>query len=156
MTITDERKKQFDFSEPYYSAGQLIVVRADQTGIEKPADLAGHKVGAQIGTTGAIEVEKIKGATLKTYDTIDLAYMDLVNGQTDAVVADNPLAVNYIGIHTPKLKAVGQPFTDEKYGIAVKKGATEVLIRINKGLKIVLDRGIIKELEQKWLTKKAG
>ena len=154
MTITDERKKQFDFSDPYYSAGQLIVVRADQKGIEKPADLAGHKVGAQIGTTGAIEVGKIQGATLKTYDTIDLAYMDLVNGQTDAVVADNPLAVNFVNIHKPKLKAVGQPFTDEKYGIAVKKGAPEVLVRINKGLKIVLDRGIIKELEDKWLSKK--
>jgi len=152
MTITEERAKQFDFSSPYYNAGQLIVVRADQTGIEKPADLAGHTCGAQIGTTGAMEIEKISGATLKTYDTIDLAYMDLVNGQIDAVVADNPLAVGYVNLHKPKLKAVGAPFTEEQYGIAVRKGAPEVLDRINKGLKIVLDQGIIKQLEDKWLT----
>lgn len=156
MTITEERKKQFDFSIPYYNAGQLIVVRADQTGIEKPADLAGHVCGAQIGTTGAMEIEKIPGATLKTYDTIDLAYMDLVNGQVDAVVADNPLAIGYVNLHKPKLKAVGQPFTEEYYGIAVRKGAPEILDRINKGLKIVLDRGIIKELEDKWYTQPPG
>jgi len=156
MTITEDRKKVFDFSDPYYNAGQLIVVRADQTGIEKPADLTGHTCGAQIGTTGAIEIEKISGATLKTYDTVDLAYMDLVNGQIDAVVADNPLAVGYVNVHKPKLKAVGKPFTEEYYGIAVRKGAPEILDRINKGLKIVLDRGIIKELEDKWLTKPPG
>ena len=155
MTITEERKKQFDFSDPYYNAGQLIVVRAEQTGIEKPADLAGHVCGAQIGTTGAMEIEKITGATLKTYDTIDLAYMDLVNGQIDAVVADNPLAIGYVNLHKPKLKAVGKPFTEEYYGIAVRKGAPEILERINKGLKIVLGRGIIKQLEDKWLSKPA-
>jgi polar amino acid transport system substrate-binding protein len=152
MTITEERKKQFNFSDPYYNAGQLIVVRAEQTDIAKPEDLAGHTVGAQIGTTGAIAVEKISGATLKTYDTIDLAYMDLVNGQIDAVVADNPLAVGYVNLHKPKLKTVGEPFTEEEYGIAVRKGADEALARINKGLKIVLDQGIIKKLEDKWLT----
>jgi len=155
MTITEDRKKQFDFSDPYYNAGQLIVVRAEQTGIEKPADLAGHVCGAQIGTTGAMEIEKITGATLKTYDTIDLAYMDLVNGQIDAVVADNPLAIGYVNLHKPKLKAVGKPFTEEYYGIAVRKGAPEILERINKGLKIVLGRGIIKQLEDKWLSKPA-
>jgi len=155
MTITEERKKQFDFSDPYYNAGQLIVVRAEQTGIEKPADLAGHVCGAQIGTTGAMEIEKITGATLKTYDNIDLAYMDLVNGQIDAVVADNPLAIGYVNLHKPKLKAVGKPFTEEYYGIAVRKGAPEILERINKGLKIVLGRGIIKQLEDKWLSKPA-
>ncbi|MBU0490595.1 MAG: basic amino acid ABC transporter substrate-binding protein [Chloroflexi bacterium] len=152
MTITEERRKQFDFSNPYYDAGQLIVVRADQTGIEKPADLAGHVCGAQIGTTGAMEIQKVEGATLKTYDTIDLAYMDLINGQVDAVIADNPLAVGYVNLHKGKIMGVGQPFTEEQYGIAVRQGAPEILDRINKGLKIVLDRGIIKDLEAKWLA----
>ncbi len=152
MTITEERKQQFDFSEPYYNAGQLIAVRADDTRINGPADLAGKVAGAQLGTTGAMEIEKIQGATLKNYDTVDLAFLDLINGQIDAVVADNPLVTGYVAKYAGKIKAVGKPFTDEFYGIAVRKGAPEILEAINKGLKAVMDKGIIAELEKKWLA----
>ncbi len=57
------------FSDPYFAAGQVVTVRFDDTDITGKDDLGGKIVGAQIGTTGAIEVEKISGATLKTYDT---------------------------------------------------------------------------------------
>jgi len=152
MTITEERKKQFDFSDPYYNAGQLIAVRVDETRINGPADLAGKVVGAQLGTTGAIEVGKIQGATLKNYDTVDLAFLDLINGQIDAVVADNPLVTGYVAKYAGKIKSVGKPFTDEYYGIAVRKNAPEILAAINKGLKAVMDKGLIAQLEQKWLA----
>lgn len=151
MTITEERKKQFDFSEPYYSAGQLIAVKSDNTTILKPADLAGKTVGAQLGTTGAMEVEKIQGAKLKNYDDIGQAFLDLINGQIDAVVADNPLVLGYVAKNAGKVKSVGEPFTQEAYGIAVKKNAPEILEAINKGLKIVKDQGLIAQLEAKWI-----
>ena len=151
MTITEERAKQFDFSEPYYNAGQLIAVRIDNDTITGPADLAGKVVGAQIGTTGAMEVEKIAGATLKTYDDISQAFLDLINGQIDAVVADNPLVGGYVGKYPDKIKSVGEPFTDEYYGIAVRKGATDILEAINKGLKIVKEQGLLEQLEDKWI-----
>ncbi len=150
MTITEERKKSWDFSDPYYNAGQLIGVQIDNETIKGPADLSGKVVGAQIGTTGAMEVEKIAGATLKTYDEIPQAMLDLINGQIDAVVADNPLVAGYVGKYPTKIKSVGEPFTEEYYGIAVKKGAPEVLEAINKGLKAVMDQGLIAQLDAKW------
>ena len=152
MTITDERKQAFDFSEPYYNAGQLIAVAVNNEVIRGPADLVGKVTGAQLGTTGAIHVETIAGATLKNYDSIDLAFLDLINGQIDAVVADNPLVVGYVTKYAGKIKTVGQPFTDEFYGIAVKKNAPEILNAINAGLKAVLAKGIIAQLEAKWLA----
>ncbi|NLE76560.1 MAG: transporter substrate-binding domain-containing protein, partial [Chloroflexi bacterium] len=83
VTITDERKEKYAFSDPYINAGQAVVVPADEAAIASHEDLAGKTVGAQIGTTGAFALQEIEGATLKQYDTIDLALMDLVNGNLD-------------------------------------------------------------------------
>jgi ABC-type transport system substrate-binding protein len=152
MTITEDRAKQFDFSEPYYNAGQQIAVHASNTTINGVADLVGKVVGTQTGTTGDIEMKKITGVTVRGYDTIDQAFLDLVNQQQiEAVVADNPLVGGYIGKYPDTLKAVGGPLTEEYYGIAVKKNAPEILNAINAGLKTVLAQGIIAELESKWI-----
>jgi polar amino acid transport system substrate-binding protein len=151
MTITEERKKQFLFSDPYFEAGQMVTVRIDNTDITGKDDLGGKVVGAQIGTTGSFEVEAIEGATLKTYDDIGLAMQDLMNGQIDAVVADNPLVLGYAGENPDKLKTVGEVFTDENYGIAVCKTNTELVEKINAGLKAVKDEGLVEQFVDKWL-----
>ncbi len=157
VTITDERKKTMDFSMPYFNAGQILVVKSDVNGVQSLADLKGKTVGAQIGTTGAFEIDKVKDAnkiTAKTYDEIGLAFEDLVNGRIAGVVVDTPTAANY-ALQNPnykgKLKTVGAAFTQEFYGVAVKKGNTKVLDLINAGLKKVLDAGDNKAIEQKWL-----
>jgi polar amino acid transport system substrate-binding protein len=157
VTITDERKKTYDFSMPYINAGQILVVRAETNGVTTLADLKGKKVGAQIGTTGAFEIDKVKDADKieeKTYDQIGLAFADLANGRIDAVVIDTPVAANY-ALQTPeykgKLKIVGEQFTQEYYGVVVKKGNKKILDVINAGLKKVLDAGDNKAIEAKWL-----
>lgn len=152
ITITDERKQKMLFSEPYYNAGQVVVVRLEETGIQGPADLTGHTAGAQIGTTGAMEIQVISGATLKTYDTIDLAFLDLLNKNLDAVVVDNPLALGYVGKYADQLQIVGDPFTAEWYGIAVKPGGEELLAKINQGLAQVKTQNLIPTLETRWLS----
>lgn len=152
MTITDERKEVMLFSNPYFEAGQLVTVEFDNTDIKSKEDLGGKTVGAQIGTTGSFEVEKIAGATLKTYDDIGLAMQDLMNGQIDAVIADNPLAMGYADANPDRLKTVGAVFTSEYYGIAVCKDKPELLERINEGLVKVKAEGLIDELILKWLA----
>jgi polar amino acid transport system substrate-binding protein len=152
MTITEERKEAMLFSNPYFEAGQLVTVEFDNTDIKSKEDLGGKTVGAQIGTTGSFEVEKIAGATLKTYDDIGLAMQDLMNGQIDAVIADNPLAMGYANKNPDKLKTVGAVFTSEYYGIAVSKTKPEILERINEGLAKVKAEGLIDELILKWLA----
>ncbi|MEA3459055.1 MAG: basic amino acid ABC transporter substrate-binding protein, partial [Chloroflexota bacterium] len=134
VTILPEREEKYGFSEPYFNAGQLVVVRIETTDIKSHEDLSGKTAGAQIGTTGAFEVEKVEGATLKEYDTIDLAFMDLLEGRIDAAVADSPVSYGFVAKYPGKLKTVGEPFTDEWYGILVKKGNVELLDLINKGL----------------------
>jgi polar amino acid transport system substrate-binding protein len=152
MTITEERAAQFLFSDPYLNAGQIIAVRADDDRITSLSDLEGLVAGAQIGTTGAIEIENRPGITLRPYDTVDLAYLDLINGQIDAVVADYPTAIEFVNSFGGRLKTVGDVFTDEFYGIAVCRTNTELVERLNRGLAAVQQDGVIQELEAKWLT----
>jgi polar amino acid transport system substrate-binding protein len=152
ITITEDRKKEMLFSDPYFEAGQIVTVRKDNTLITGKDTLTGN-VGAQIGTTGAMEVEKVKAATLKTYDDIGLAFQDLMNGQINAIVCDNPVALGYVGKNPDKLKVTGGIFTDENYGIAVAKGKTDLLAKINAGIKAVKSEKLIEELSKKWLEK---
>jgi polar amino acid transport system substrate-binding protein len=152
ITITDDRKETMLFSEPYIEAGQVITVMTGNDTINSTTDLPGLTVGAQIGTTGAIETENMEGVTLKTYDTVDLAFLDLTNGQIDAVIADYPTAFSFVGQSNGELKLVGDVFTDENYGIAVCNQNQELLDKINAGLKAVIDEGGIAPLEEKWLS----
>ncbi|OGN96906.1 MAG: ABC transporter substrate-binding protein [Chloroflexi bacterium RBG_13_51_18] len=152
ITITEERAQQMLFSNPYFEAGQIITVLKSNTTITGKDNLTGM-VGAQLGTTGAMEVEKIAGATLKNYDDIGLAFQDLMNGQIVAVVCDNPVALGYVGKNPDKLKIVGTTFTDENYGIAVAKGKTDLLAKINAGLQAIIAEGLIEEFSMKWLEK---
>ena len=154
VTITEERKEKMDFSDPYINAGQILVVPADYSGSEKLADFAGKKVGVQQGTTGDFAVEAESAVERKAYDDIGLAVEDLVNGNLDAVVCDSVTAIDYVAqndSYKGKLKVLGEPFTEEFYGIAVQKGNKELLDLINAGLKKVIDDGTRDKLVEKWL-----
>jgi len=154
VTITEERKATMDFSEPYVNAGQVLVVPKGSVGVATIADLKGKKLGAQIGTTGAIEIGKVPGVTLASYDEVGLAFEDLAIGRIQGVVADSPIAANF-ALQNPKFKdklmIVGKPFTDEWLGIAVKKGDAATLQIINDGLAKVKASGKLDELAKKWL-----
>jgi polar amino acid transport system substrate-binding protein len=152
ITITAERAEDMGFSNPYINAGQITTIAVDNTEITGPDDLPGKTIGVQLSTTGQIEAEKYEGATVKPYDTVDLAFLDLANGQVDAVVADYPTTLNYVNQMSDKIKTVGEVFTDESYGIAVCKQNTELLNQINAALAELEQEGFLTELEQKWLT----
>jgi polar amino acid transport system substrate-binding protein len=153
VTITDKRKKAMDFSMPYVNAGQVLVVPVASSA-KVIADLKGKAVGAQIGTTGAMEIKKVQGVELKSYDEIGLTFEDMAAGRIDGIVCDTPIAANYAlqkESYKGQFKIVGKPFTQENYGIVVKKGNKELVDLINKGIKAVQAKGIDKELEEKWL-----
>jgi polar amino acid transport system substrate-binding protein len=150
ITITADRQKAMLFSDPYFDAGQIITVRINNTTINSKNDLVGKTVAVQLGTTGNIEVNNIAGATAKPYDDIGLAFQDLMNGQVDAVVCDNPVAVNYVATNPTKIKTTGVVFTDEQYGIAVANGKTALLAQINDGLAKVKADGELHTIAVKW------
>lgn len=152
ITITEERQKTMLFSDPYTIAGQTVVVRKGATGIASADDLKGKTIGAQLGTTGAEEVGNIEGATLKTYDSYEFAFLDLANGQIDAVVVDNPIAESYVGKNADKLELIGSAFTTESYGIAVCNKNPDLVKKLNEALTALKADGTIKSLEEKWLV----
>jgi polar amino acid transport system substrate-binding protein len=153
VTITDERKATMDFSDPYVNAGQVLVVLSDNNKDTKLADFAGRNVGAQVNTTGSMEVDKIKTIKLKAYDDIALSFDDLVNKRVEAVVIDTPVAAMYVKNpkFAGKIKIVGEPMTSEFYGIVVKKGNKELLDKINAALATLTANGKLEELKAKWL-----
>ena len=151
-TITDEREEIVDFSNPYFNAGQMIAVledRADE--IQSPEDLPGLKVGVQSGTTGDIASSEIDGVEVVRYDEITLAFQALANGTIDAIVNDGPVSADIIA-KNPELGAVmvGDPFTDEFYGIAVQPDMPELLDAINNALAELIADGTYNEIHNKW------
>ena len=151
ITITEERKKDILFSDPYFAAGQVVTVRAGNTVIKGRDSLPGRTVGAQIGTTGSIEISKMPGVKLKTFDDVGLAFQDLMNGQIDAVVSDYPVAVGYVVKNPQTLKNVGDMFTDESYGIAICKKNPQLVPKVNAALKALREEGYLDKLNNKWI-----
>ncbi len=153
VSITEERKKAMDFSEPYFTVRQALIVNK-KTQARSLDDLKGKKVGGQIGTTGYFAIKTADGVIAKSYDEIGLAMEDLNVGRIDAVVCDDPVAANYALIKykdTLKIAAVIDTGKVEEYGIAVRKGNTRVLDLVNKGITAVKAKGIDRELQKKWI-----
>jgi polar amino acid transport system substrate-binding protein len=150
MTITAERAEVFSFSDPYINAGQIVVVELDNQAIGGPDDLVGATIGAQIGTTGAMEAEAISDTEVKVYDNYELAFLDLANGQIDAVIADYPTAVAFVNQNADSLKVVGDVFTDENYGIAFCMGNDDLISQVNTALAELQAEGFIEELVVEW------
>jgi polar amino acid transport system substrate-binding protein len=138
ITITDERKQSMDFTNPYFDAYQLIAVKATSK-VAKFDDLKKLKVGVQTGTTGDEAVTKLQGknsTNIKRFESTPLALKELEAGGVEAVVADNGVVINYV-TNNPgaKFRTVSdKSFAPEQYGFAVKKGNTELLDKLNKGL----------------------
>jgi polar amino acid transport system substrate-binding protein len=154
VTITEERRKLYAFSEPYITIGQVLVVPKAAKDVKALAHLKGKKVGAQIGTTGAFEVKKGAGVELKSYDEIGLAFEDMAAGRISGVVCDEPTAANYALQRTEyrdRFQIVGEPFTRESYGIVVRKGDKELLDLVNKGILAVKAKKLDEQLKKKWL-----
>ena len=153
ITITSQRKATMDFSDPYFNAGQILVVPFDYSGGDKLVDFSGKKVGSQQGTTGDFAVEEIPAIDRKAYDDISLAVEDLINGNIDAIVCDSVTAINYVSQNINfqgKIKTIGEPFTEEKYGIAVQKGNRELLDMLNMGIREIFANGVQERLVDKW------
>lgn len=150
MTITEEREKSVDFSDRYYIAGLGLVVRKDDETIQSKADLPGRTIGVSIASTGEEAARKIPGAKVKSYNAITDAFLDLKNGGVEAVLNDYPVDLYYVARQGPELRVVPHPLTRENLGIAVKKGNTGLLEKINRGLAAIKKNGKYSEIYKKW------
>ncbi len=157
VTITDERKKTMDFSDPYMEVGQVVLVRAGETRITGLSDLADKSVAVQKGTTNfdaATQFQKEgKIKTVKAFGTFDLAVKSLLNKDVDAVIIDNTAASGYMGTNPNQLKVAGEKFTHEALGIVVPKDDKDHLLpAFDAALKVLKDNGTLDKLYQKWFV----
>lgn len=153
VTITAERKKKYDFSEPYYGSDQSVIVKE---GLDKDLTVlyGDHDIGVQTGTTGDLWVTEhlkdkgvLKGEVAR-YGKYTMVIADLVNENLDGVVLDSSVAKEYT--ERRPVKVVGIIKTGEKYGIVVKKGNKELLKKINAGLEEIKQSGKLKEIIKKY------
>ncbi len=153
VTITEDRKKAMDFSEPYFTVRQALIVNKESAA-KKIEDLKGQKVGGQIGTTGYFAIKNVDSVEAKSYDEIGLAMEDLNVGRIAAVVCDDPVAANYaLDKYKDNLKigSIIETGAAENYGVAVKKGNADLLALVNKGIAAVKAKGMDQELKKKWI-----
>ncbi len=148
MTIKPDRLENVDFSEPYWVAVQTIIVKSDNTEIVDAKSLKGKKVGVVTGYTGDTVVSEMDGVTVERYKKGIDAVMDLNSSRLDAVVIDSPTANRFIS-KFQDLKGVVDPiFETEEYAIAVAKGNTELLDKINTTIKRLKDNGDIERFAE--------
>lgn len=150
VTITEERKLEMLFSDPYYNSGQVIAVRKDDNRINSENDLKGMVVGVQINTTGDFAAQEIPGIKeIKRYDDIQQAFQDLEIGRIDAILNDLPVNA-YFASTRKNVKLVGNLLTVEQYGIAARLVDVDLINEINKALKNLKDSGKYRELYLNW------
>ena len=151
MTITPERSVAVSFSDPYYFAGQILAVNNDNEDINSIDDVKGKRVGVQLGTTGEIMAKKMEGLQVFSFDNIGAAFIDMENGNLDAVLNDLPTTQTYIKQHG-SAKMVGEILSSEYYGIAVRQSDTALLSDINTALTKIKSDNRYNELHMKWFN----
>jgi glutamate transport system substrate-binding protein len=139
-TINDKRKERISFAGPYYVAGQQIMVRSDNSTITGPDVLKSQpnaKVCSVAGSTPAENILKYLASPdqLVTFDVYSKCADALRTKQVDAVTTDNVILLGLVGKSEGGFKVVGEPFTQEPYGIGIKKGDTAFCTFINDTLK---------------------
>ncbi len=154
VTITDERKKMYDFTAPYFEAKQVVLVPKSSP-VQSLQDLKGKNIGVQSATTGEKVVQQAFGKTypgLKRYDVVSSAIDDLKWNRLDAVVVDEAVNKEYIKqLGEEKYKTIEDPsIPKEYYGIIVKKGNNELLNRLNAGLKKIRENGTYDKIYNKY------
>ncbi|MFF9811477.1 transporter substrate-binding domain-containing protein [Streptomyces coeruleorubidus] len=151
MTITEERKKNVDFSDPYFNATQAVLVDK-KSGISSFAGLKGRKLGAQAQTTGE-DYAKSKGLDPVSFESSDAVLNGLRTGQVQAVVIDYPVVQGWLKdkANADAFEVVDNLDTGEQYGFTVKKGNTKLRAAINKAIEEAKADGTYKKLYEQWI-----
>ncbi len=152
MTVSEDRLKNVDFSEPYTTASQVIIVK-NESDIAGPDDLAGKYIGVQLGTTGDIYASDYeeKGSTIERYSKGFEAVQAMMQGKIDAVVIDLEPAKVFVS-ENEGIKILDEALTVEEYAIAVKKGNTELVEKLNGALAELKDSGELQAIIDKYIS----
>lgn len=151
MTATEERQKMVSFTQPYYTASQVIIVKEGNNSIKSFDDLKGKRVGVMLGFTGDVIVSDMEGVKIERYNAAYAGIMALKADKIDAVVLDSEPAENYVKQNTG-LQIAEAESAQEKYAIAVRKNDKELLEKLEKGLNEIKANGTYDKLLKKYFN----
>lgn len=142
-SITDERKNAVSFAGPYFVAGQDLLVRKDDNSINGPEDLNGKRLCSVTGSTSAATVKEKFASEVQLMEQPGYAECAtaLFSGIVDAVTTDDIILAGLASASRGKLKVVGKPFTQEHYGVGIKKGDTALAKKINAAIAEMIKDG---------------
>ena len=153
MTITPERKKVIDFSDPYFDATQALLTK--DKSVDSMEALSGKTLGVMSGTTRELYAKKNapKDATVKSFENLGVQTQALKAGTVDAIIQDNGPLLDYAK-KNPDTQVTAEFNTGEQYGMAVKKGGNDELLKsINDTLAKLKDDGTYDDIYKKWFGK---
>ncbi len=157
MSITEKRKKQISFSDPYINAGLAVAVKSDNKTVKSVSELNGLTAGVQIGSTGAGQAEELKKTgmlkSVKTFENVALAMAELMAGGVDVVINDLPVSEAYVQKQKGALKLLPGVLKSDSYGFGVRKNNKELLDKINAGLKSIKANGTADQIKAKYFGK---
>jgi len=158
ISITDDRRKQVDFSDPYMVSQQFMLVRKDETRFKNAAEFAANPkllIGSQAGTTNFYVAVynvldgKEDNPRIKLLETFGATVQALLSGDVDCVLMDAASSRGYVGANPEKLKVVGEPLGTDNYGFIFKLGS-ELVASFNAAIKTMKDDGTLDKLTTKW------
>lgn len=152
VTISDERRKKYDFSTPYTVSGiQALTRKADGDSIKSAQDLAGKKVGVGLGTNYEQWLkENVPQADIRTYDDDPTKFQDLNVGRIDVILVDRLAAFEMVEKTGGRLAVAGDAFSRQESGIALRKGNPQLLAAIDAALARLKADGTLRQLSEKW------
>lgn len=151
MTATEERMKTVAFTQPYYTASQVIIVKEGDNSIKSFEDLKGKRVGVMLGFTGDTVVSEIEGVKIERFNAAYAGIMALKADKADAVVLDSEPAKNYVK-QNPGLKLAEADAAKEEYAIAIRKNDKALLEKIEKALTEIKANGTYDKLIKKYFN----
>jgi ABC-type amino acid transport substrate-binding protein len=158
ITITDERKEQVDFSDPYMVSQQFMLVRAEEDRFSTPEEFAADEsllIGSQTGTTNfyVAVYEVLDGdeanPRIKLFENFGAAVQALISGDVDMVLMDAASSRGYIGANPDKLKIIGEPLGTEEFGFIFTPGS-ELVTPFNAAIETMDEDGFLDHLNTRW------
>ncbi|ADU69668.1 cystine ABC transporter substrate-binding protein [Pantoea sp. At-9b] len=152
VTISDERKKKYDFSTPYTISGvQALTLKKNAGSINKPEDLSGKKVGVGLGSNYEQWLrDNVKGVDIRTYDDDPTKYQDLRSGRLDAILVDRLAALDLVKKTGDTMAVAGPAFSRLESGVALRKGNDDLLKAIDAAIADMQKDGSLSKLSEKW------
>jgi polar amino acid transport system substrate-binding protein len=158
ITITDERKEQVDFSDPYMVSQQFMLVGAGEDRFATPEEFGADPdllIGSQTGTTNFyVAVYDVldgdeSNPRIKLFENFGAAVQALIAGDVDMVLMDAASSRGYVGANPDKLALIGEPLGTEEFGFIFTPGS-DLVDPVNKALKTMQEDGFLEHLNTRW------